>query len=700
MALALGYGAMPLPRRCCFNAASSSFNRVLVVRAAARMSAAQETLEVLEWKRLSSAVSSFASTALGRQRLQVLELPSTESASEMLLSETHGALEFEALRGNSCDLGAIQTDVVKVGLTRASKGVALSGREAAALAAMLEAARSLRHAAFSSFQENKEKQEILRPIYDMLCSIDADVDTTKTIWNAVNDDGSVKDSASPELRTARMEQASCERKLQELMTRIVIDRLAGDPNGQVASLDGRLCVAVSTENSSKVPGLLLQSSAGGLVSYVEPSAAVALNNSLSQARADAAQAEYRVLDDLTTKLRPSLSNFSFTLDIVADFDVVLARGRYSSSIGATRPSFVHAERDESESTLDEFLVLLEGARHPLLLEQHRGNLREAKVKLNTKRKILNRMKSRAFTSAQDYQAAEEAITKAEEEVAELEASAPVPIDFLIKRETKVVTITGPNTGGKTAAIKTLGLAVLMARAGLYVLAKEPALIPWVDRVLADIGDQQSLSQSLSTFSGHLLRIKRIKEESTSSSLVLLDEVGTGTDFVEGAALGMAMLESFAAGSLLTLATTHHGELKMLKYSDDRFENASVEFDEEKLKPTYRLLWGLPGRSNALNIAARLGLPEEIIMEARSLHGAANAELNEVIMTLEQARQKFEHDLSKSQKLLGETKRHYRALSIAQKEIEEYRKTAALDANDQLAVAEAAARSDLNKLYHS
>ncbi|EFJ16942.1 hypothetical protein SELMODRAFT_421325 [Selaginella moellendorffii] len=643
---------MPLPRRCCFNAASSSFNRVLVVRAAARMSAAQETLEVLEWKRLSSAVSSFASTALGRQRLQVLELPSTESASEMLLSETHGALEFEALRGNSCDLGAIQTDVVKVGLTRASKGVALSGREAAALAAMLEAARSLRHAAFSSFQENKEKQEILRPIYDMLCSIDADVDTTKTIWNAVNDDGSVKDSASPELRTARMEQASCERKLQELMTRIVIDRLAGDPNGQVASLDGRLCVAVSTENSSKVPGLLLQSSAGGLVSYVEPSAAVALNNSLSQARADAAQAEYRVLDDLTTKLRPSLSNFSFTLDIVADFDVVLARGRYSSSIGATRPSFVHAERDESESTLDEFLVLLEGARHPLLLEQHRGNLREAK--------ILNRMKSRAFTSAQDYQAAEEAITKAEEEVAELEASAPVPIDFLIKRETKVVTITGPNTGGKTAAIKTLGLAVLMARAGLYVLAKEPALIPWVDRVLADIGDQQSLSQSLSTFSGHLLRIK----------------VGTGTDFVEGAALGMAMLD------------------------DDRFENASVEFDEEKLKPTYRLLWGLPGRSNALNIAARLGLPEEIIMEARSLHGAANAELNEVIMTLEQARQKFEHDLSKSQKLLGETKRHYRALSIAQKEIEEYRKTAALDANDQLAVAEAAARSDLNKLYHS
>ncbi|KAI5385832.1 hypothetical protein KIW84_072436 [Lathyrus oleraceus] len=186
-------------------------------------------------------------------------------------------------------------------------------------------------------------------------------------------------------------------------------------------------------------------------------------------------------------------------------------------------------------------------------------------------------------------------------------------------------------------------------AGLYVLASESVQIPWFDCVFADIGDEQSLSQSLSTFSGHLKQISNIKLQSTRQSLVLLDEVGAGTNPLEGAALGMSLLESFAQdGCLLTIATTHHGELKTLKYSNEAFENACMEFDEVNLKPTYKVLWGIPGRSNAINIAERLRLPSVVIDTARKLYGSSSAEIDEVITDMEKLKQDYHKRLTEAQ----------------------------------------------------
>ena len=243
----------------------------------------------------------------------------------------------------------------------------------------------------------------------------------------------------------------------------------------------------------------------------------------------------------------------------------------------------------------------------------------------------------------------------------------VPITVQIDPKIRVVAITGPNTGGKTVTLKTLGLAALMAKVGLYIPAKAPVEIPWFEQILADIGDEQSLEQSLSTFSGHIRRITRIIEVLNSpnlfsNALVLLDEVGAGTDPVEGSALAIALLNYLADHALLTMATTHYGELKALKYQDERFENASVEFDDQTLSPTYRLLWGIPGRSNALTIAQRLGLPLEIVETAKTRMGGFSEDINQVIAGLEFQRREQENKAKEAQQLLQQTEQFYNEVS--------------------------------------
>jgi DNA mismatch repair protein MutS2 len=250
----------------------------------------------------------------------------------------------------------------------------------------------------------------------------------------------------------------------------------------------------------------------------------------------------------------------------------------------------------------------------------------------------------------------------------------VPINVQIDPKIKVIAITGPNTGGKTVTLKTLGLAALMAKAGLFVPAKEPVEIPWFTEILADIGDEQSLEQSLSTFSGHIHRIIRIIQETSPNSLILLDEVGAGTDPAEGSALATALLKYFADTAGLTVATTHYGELKTLKYQDERFENASVEFNDQTLSPTYRLLWGIPGRSNALTIAQRLGLKPEIITEARNWVGGSSEDINKVISELERERREQEHKAREAQKLLEQTERFYTEVSQKAIALQEREKT--------------------------
>jgi DNA mismatch repair protein MutS2 len=393
------------------------------------------------------------------------------------------------------------------------------------------------------------------------------------------------------------------------------------------------------------------------------------------------------------------------LAIVTTLDLAVAKSRYSLWIGSNPPRFVNREDNE--------IITLRNLRHPLLVWQQQHE----------------------------------------------QGNPVVPVDLLISPQIRVVTITGPNTGGKTVTLKTLGLAAIMSKVGLFVPAREPVEMPWFSQVLADIGDEQSLQQSLSTFSGHIRRISRILEALEESgvrsqesvgagfprpkfrsqesgvrrkeeegirsqesevsrggvsppkiqekdeeeeiklpvpnhqlpitnyqSLVLLDEVGAGTDPVEGSALAIALLKYLANHTQLTMASTHFGELKALKYEDPRFENASVEFNETTLSPTYRLLWGIPGRSNALSIALRLGLKPEVVAEAKTQVGEATDEVNQVIAGLEVQRRNQETKAAEAQKLLRQAERLYKEVSDKAASLEAREKD--LRASQEIAVQQA------------
>ncbi len=256
-----------------------------------------------------------------------------------------------------------------------------------------------------------------------------------------------------------------------------------------------------------------------------------------------------------------------------------------------------------------------------------------------------------------------------------QGAAVVPTDLVVQPDLRVVAITGPNTGGKTVTLKTLGLTALMAKVGMFVPAREPVELPWFESVLADIGDEQSIEQSLSTFSGHVKRIGRILDElegddGLANALVLLDEVGAGTDPSEGSALAIALLKYLADHTQLTVATTHYGELKSLKYEDDRFENASVEFDDVALAPTYRLLWGIPGRSNALSIARRLGLKETVLTQAKQQMGSVSEDVNQVIEGLEKQRRRQENRAEEAEKLVAKAEKFYQEVEDRAKRLRE------------------------------
>jgi DNA mismatch repair protein MutS2 len=426
----------------------------------------------------------------------------------------------------------------------------------------------------------------------------------QAIHHCIDDQGEVTERASSALSNLRDRQRRLRQEIQSLLQGLIQRKASALQEPIITQRSDRFVVPVKAPQKDQVPGVVHDASGSGATLYIEPQATVNLNNQLRVLARQEREEIERICRALTEQVAAVGDDLNVLLEILTQIDLAIARARYSYWLKGTPPVWV----DNGE-------VNLRQLRHPLLL----------------------------------WQEAHESGT------------AVTPSDITIRAGVKVVAITGPNTGGKTVALKNLGLAVLLAKVGIFLPAREPARLPWFDQVLADIGDEQSLQQSLSTFSGHIRRIQTIVETLTPQSLVLLDEVGAGTDPTEGSALAIALLQHLADSAQLTLATTHFSDLKSLKYQDERFENASVEFNDETLAPTYRLLWGIPGRSNALIIAERLGLRRDIIGQAQLRIQGQVSELNEVIADLEEQRRSQEAKNKEASYLLQHTEFLHREL---------------------------------------
>ncbi|KAK7385470.1 hypothetical protein VNO78_31191 [Psophocarpus tetragonolobus] len=644
-----------------------------------------DSLRVLEWDKLCDLVASFATTSIGRQALkdQLWSLNQTFEESLALLEETNAAVAMHNHGTLRLHLGHIDATLVKTAIQNARRSIPVSGYEARAIVALLQCAETLQGDLKAAIKEDKNWHSRFMPLTEVIMEFVINRSLIKAIEQVVDEDGSIKDSASPAVKQSRQQVQVIERKVQQLIESIIRSERSETSILEVNNVDGRWCIRVGSGQKTSFKGLLL-SSGSGVGSTIEPLSAVHLNDEVQRARSSVAKAEADVLLTLTKKMQLDLDDIEMILNNLVQLDVINARATYGLSFGGSSPHIFLPDSSTSPTAKafsprnenfhgplpnkSEWKLYLLKAYHPLLLQRHRENLKKAKkdASLNTSD-------------------------------AALDNAQPVPVDFLVSRRTRVIVITGPNTGGKTICLKTVGLAAMMAKSGLYVLASESAQIPWFDSVFADIGDEQSLSQSLSTFSGHLKQISNIKLQSTNQSLVLLDEVGAGTNPLEGAALGMSLLESFAQEScLLTIATTHHGELKTLKYSNEAFENACMEFDELNLKPTYKVLWGVPGRSNAINIAERLGLPSVVVDTARKLYGSASAEIDEVITDMERLKQDYQKLLNEARHYLMHSRELHNNLLNTQRKIMEHSTSLRFKKMRVVSEAAAMARSVLHK----
>ncbi|KAL2457728.1 DNA-MISMATCH-REPAIR-2 domain-containing protein [Abeliophyllum distichum] len=630
-----------------------------------RPSVILDSLRVLQWDQLCDAVASFAGTSLGKQatKEQLWTLNKTYEQSVRLLEETNAAVEMHKY-GAMMDFSGIDISLVKTGIQCAGRGFPVSGNEAMALVALLQFADALQLNVKAATKEDSDWYQRFMPLSGMIMELVVSQSLVKFIQQLIDEDGSVKDSASSTLRQARDQVRFLEKKLYQLLESMIRNEVKETSILEVSNIDGRWCIKSGADIRPSFEGLLLSSGSGG-GSIVEPLSAVPLNDELQRAMASVAKAEAEVLLKITNKMQMDLSDIEHVFNVMIHMDTINARARYSLSFDGSCPELYLPQDKDSRLTADalpedktlltsqrtqgKWTLYMPKAYHPLLLQQHRHDLHKAMKDVSNANAELRRRKQQGGNVMWKEKTSLN-ISSLQMQVAKLKQAPP-----------------------------TVGLAAMMAKSGLYVLSSEPVKIPWFDSVFADIGDEQSLSQSLSTFSGHLKQISEIKSHSSNQSLVLLDEVGAGTNPLEGAALGMSLLESFAeTDALLTIATTHHGELKTLKYSNNAFENACMEFDEVNLKPTYRILWGIPGRSNAINIAERLGIPNEILDNARELYGAASAEINEALKrssseTTADQKKIVEHSIEQRYRMMQEASEAAAAArSILHKKLRKYR----------------------------
>ncbi len=489
---------------------------------------------------------------------------------------------------------------------------------------------------------------------DVVLGVTALEGLEEAIRNVVDDSGLVRDDASPELRRLRrliLQRSAQVREVLNAALRHAIGQGFATED-QPTIRNGRMVIPIRAEARRKVAGLVQDVSATGQTVYVEPAASMEMNNELRELEAEERREVERILKEVAGALRESLPEVREGLRILAQFDLLQAKARLANSMDAVVP-----ELTESAA------LHIRAGRNPVLVLRF-GRERQP--------------------------------GEAPREV--------VPLDLALGGEAATLVVTGPNAGGKTVAMKTVGLLSVMLAYGLPVPVDPLSTLSVFDHLIVDIGDEQSLDEDLSTFSSHVGNLKYMLRHAGARTLVLIDEAGTGTDPAEGGALAQAVLERLTAAGASTIATTHHGTLKAFAHEAAGVENGSMEFDRDTLSPTYRFRQGVPGSSFAFEIARRIGLDPDVLVRARELTGPQKSVLEDLILTLDARNREVQDALSEAEQIranAGELEARYRSrLERVETERDEIRRRALSDAERLMQEANAAVERTIREIKES
>ncbi|MTI60912.1 MAG: endonuclease MutS2 [Firmicutes bacterium] len=558
-------------------------------------------IDILELNKIKEEVRKHTATIIGGEIVEKLTPVSDIRYVKKGLQEVTAAKEIINEYGHP-PFGGIR-DLREI-LKKVDKGIVLSAKELMNVRNTL-AAYSRLEAYFNDLINNLDPRLIeqrFAPVTTQGEKLTPLPELKKELDHALDEYGEIKDRASKKLASLRSEIRIIGNRIRDKLDSIIKDQKYQSmlQDNLVTRRGDRYVVPVRQEYRNSFAGIVHDQSASGMTLFMEPMAVLKLNNKLKGLQRQEEEEVYRILQQLSGLVQQDMLIIKENLKIVSLLDLIFARAAYSNQIKGIAPEIN-----------EEGMINIKQGRHPLLKDE------------------------------------------------------VVPIDIAVgNNKFNTLVITGPNTGGKTVALKTVGLFILMMEIGLHIPADRGTTLSIFENVFADIGDEQSIEQNLSTFSSHITRIRSFLEKADQDSLVLMDELGAGTDPREGAALGIAILEKLKSIGAVTIVTTHYSQLKTYAYEQTGVENASVEFDLETLKPTYRILMGIPGGSNALTIAHRLGIPSAIIEKAKTMLSGEEIEVESIIAGLNSERKRYrelKESSARKEKEAVELKDKYQAL---------------------------------------
>ena len=580
----------------------------------------KKALKTLEFDKIIDKLKNLASTPLGKELCKEL-VPSTDiNEIEHNLTETSDALSMVLKKGLLSFSGVKD---IRSSLMRLDVGSVLSIDEILAVSSLLNV--TLRVKSYTrkenlgnSVHNDEEEYNVTNSLTSYFEALEPLSNVNSEIKRCIISQDEIADDASTALRQIRKSIKNTNNKVHEQLNGIVNSSRTMLQDALVTMRNGRYCLPVKAEYRSSFKGMIHDQSATGSTLFIEPMAIVKLNNELRELSLKEQDEIERILAELSNLIGEHVEELKINLEVLTKLDFIFAKANLSKQMRASVPDF------NQDGIID-----IKRGRHPLI-----------------------------------------------------DSKQVVPIDIRLGDEFDLLVITGPNTGGKTVSLKTVGLFTLMGQAGLHIPAFDHSKLSVFDDVFADIGDEQSIEQSLSTFSSHMKNEIQIIEQANERSLCLFDELGAGTDPTEGAALAMAILTYLHNMGAKTIATTHYSELKLFALSTPGVENACCEFDVETLRPTYRLLIGIPGKSNAFAISSKLGLPDYIIEDAKSRIDTDSQSFEDVIADLEASRVTIEKEQAEIQAYKAEIEELKKKLTIKNEKIDAAKDRILREANEK------------------